>query len=332
MALVMLLAARGDFCSSTAWRICELQSPVGRDATGPGVVGARQRLFGLSLAGGDVDIPAILATPSENMGPPELTERLGDMLTVVQTVANKARLYAKEGDQSLLASLDLSRPMLAGYDLTSTLLAPELHVGLLSEAGWELPLRIGNAHTAKLALLHGFRAVLAESDNQPYGGTNGWHQIKPAAMRNLLSLGGIVGLDIATRPSLVTYWMRVDAADNDEVPTGSLHRRQYAADAEGEEETSAVAGELSYTVAGLHLETSQDLAKAIAYAEFLARARGERCLERFGAQLTPSLVKAHKPEVRTLHRALRMMFNAALVSVGRRRQATHLSRQDPSAG
>lgn len=323
VALVMLLAARGDFCASTAWRICELESPIGRDATGPGIVGSRQRLFGLSIAGGDVDIPAILGAPSANMGAADLVQRLGEMLTVVQNVAKKAKLYADQGDPSVLASFELPRQMLAGSDTTATLLAPELHVGSLSDAGWELPLRIGNAQTAKLALRHGFANVLAESEDHPYEGVNGWHQIKPEAMRNLLSLGGVVGLDIATRPSLVTYWMRVDD-DDDDVPTGSLHRRQHAADAEGEQSGSAVAGEMSYTVAGLHLDKSQDLAKAIAYTEFLARSRGERCVERFGAQLTPSLVKARKPEVRALHRALRIMFNAALISVGRRRQAARL--------
>jgi hypothetical protein len=325
VAFVMLLAARGDFCSATAWRICEVESPVGRDAAGPGIVGSRQRLFGVSLIGGDVDVPAILAAPSKDMGKPELVARLGQMLLVLQSTASRARRYPAEGDPSILATFGLPQRVLAEYDFMSTLLAPELHVSSLTDAGWERPLRIGNAQTTKLALQHGFASVVAESDDNPYEAKQGWRQIKPEAFNVLASLSGIVGLDLALRPSLVTYWMRVDAEGDDGIPVGALHRRLHAADAEDEPGEPAMAGELGYAVAGLRLGTPRELAKAIAYAEFLARGRGERCVKRFGEQLTPSLVKATKTEVRSLHRALRIMFNAALISVGRHRQVERLS-------
>jgi hypothetical protein len=123
----------------------------------------------------------------------------------------------------------------------------------------------------------------------------------------------------------VTYWTRIDSSGTTETAVGALHRRQHAVDSEGEDSGSVVAWDLGYAVAGLRLDAPQDLAKAIAYAEFLARGRGHDCLTRFGDQLTPSLVKAAKPESRALHRSLRMIFNVALVSVARNRQAAALA-------
>jgi hypothetical protein len=88
--------------------------------------------------------------------------------------------------------------------------------------------------------------------------------------------------------------------------------------------TRAVAVALSYSLTGFDLADRRDLARAIAYVEFMASGQVELCAKRFGEQLTPSLVKAHDCEQRGLQRALRTVYNAALVTVGRARQAREL--------
>jgi hypothetical protein len=85
-----------------------------------------------------------------------------------------------------------------------------------------------------------------------------------------------------------------------------------------------VATELSYSLTGFDLADRRDLAKAIAYVEFMASGQIELCAKRFGEQLTPSLVKARDYDQRGLLRALRAVYNAALVTVGRARQAREL--------
>ena len=51
---------------------------------------------------------------------------------------------------------------------------------------------------------------------------------------------------------------------------------------------------------------------------------GQLCAARFGAEMMPAYVKAPSDEVRSLFRSLRMIVNAAVIAVVRRRQADGL--------
>ena len=310
LALVTLLAARGDFGDATVWRACDLSSPVGRGANGPGIVGGRQQLFGISLAGGDVDVPAILATPTANLDKAGLRSELEQMVGAVLHVADEVRAYA----ESELLGLDAQR----GLAVRPALLAPQLNVGT-PVLGWLYPIALGDTNLAQVAVRNGFASAVVEIEATPYG-QHGWRRIEPDRLARLLGLVGSVDLDISIQPSAVTYWVR-EAVEG---KSGALHRRQHST---GHEAGTAVAGDLNYVVEGLDLRNNQELARALAYVELLASGRGQRFVQTFGEQLAPTLVKASSPELRSMYRSMRMILNAALVSVGRSRQAALLTQE-----
>jgi hypothetical protein len=323
VALVTLLALRGDF-SRTAWRVCELESPVGRDATGGGIIERgrqrRQKLLGVSLAGGDVDIPTILTPEPTELDQRGLSSTLEHMLRRLQVVVRRLITYANHGDQSLLSALGVhGDPLLS---IPRVFLMPAVHVGASTSAGWESTL-YGGLAAARHAYTHGFpvAVVEAEGGDAPFtGGSQGWMQVAPGTLRQLAALGAGVNLDTPLRPSLVTYWTR-RASESE----GMLYRRQHLSSAHDDFDHPALAGELAYSVAGLDLDSRNHLATAVAYAEFLARGRGVAFAQQFGDQFTPSLVKGRDESARAIFRSLRIMLNAALVSVARRRQAELLT-------
>ncbi|MEA2184253.1 MAG: hypothetical protein QOF69_3438 [Solirubrobacteraceae bacterium] len=320
LALVMVLAARGAYCDSTVWQVCELDSPVGREASGPGIVGSRQRLFGLSLTGGDVEVPTILHAPKPSMNEAEFVLALDAMLEALERMNRKIDAYASENDKQRLDRIGMTASELASYDRMGTLVGSELHLGPLTDGGWEGPVQVGTSEAVEVAVNRGFERVVLECNDDPYQGSDEWVQIRPFMLRKLAGLAPTIGLDVGFRPSRVTYLMHNDGDDR-----GLLHRRQHAPESHEEATGAAVAGRLSYSLAGFDLGKPTELGPAIAYGEFLAtNEHGPPCRERFGEQLTPSLVKAQNPESRTLVRALRIMFNAALVAVVRQRQARSL--------
>jgi hypothetical protein len=96
----MLLAARGEFCDSSLWILCELNSPVGRSARGPGINGQHQRLLAVALAGGDMMIPAIVATPTDEMtvnglGQTQLAAQLEHLVERLGYVADRIKAYVE---------------------------------------------------------------------------------------------------------------------------------------------------------------------------------------------------------------------------------------------
>jgi hypothetical protein len=308
----MLLAARGDFCDSNLWIVCEFDSPVGRDAQGPGIHEHRQRLLSVALAGGDMMVPAVVLAPTEDMAMTDLVQsalaaQLQNVVARLRHVADRVKAYT--GEEKLQA-FGLTLPALAAYDPLSALLVPEIHVGPLTVGGWPAPVTLAVGDIASLAKERHFKYAVIESGEQPYGAESRWTRVEPAHLRRLAGLICSSGLDIGFRPSSVAYWARNDGC--------GLHRRAVADDLGAR----AVATELGYSLIGFDLKKHQDLAKAIAYVEFVATSSHiQRCAKRFGDQLTPSLVKAHDCEQRGLLRALRATYNAALVAVGRARQA-----------
>lgn len=319
VALVTLLGARGDF-ARTVWRICELDSPVGRDASGPGVVGGRQRLFGVSLAGGDVDVPAIVRPPADEMATEDVLRELDEMLETVSRVRDRLRIYAA-ATRPELTNLGIDRSTLTDHAPKSVLLMPGITVGGFTPVmtsgrrghPWRWSPVFGGANFTRAARLRGFDHAVAETDESP---SSGWSQIRPDVLRRLSGLGVLVDLDIALQPSSVSYWVRQD----DLAGEGNLHRRQHATG----DDSQAVAGAMNFSVLGLRLDTAKDLAVAISYAEFLAQGKSLRFAQQFGDQLAPSFVKAQSEDVRAVFRGLRIMLNAALISAVRRRQAKAL--------
>ncbi len=324
LAVVIVLALRGDY-SRTVWRVCEIESPVGRDARGYGIVERRhqrrQKLLGVSLAGGDVDIPALLAPQAIGLDRPSLSSELEGMLRRLEVVTRILPLYTEQGDASLLRELGLppGDPLLAA---PRVFLMPALHAGMPTSAGWSSTL-YGGIDAARQASEHGFPVAVAEaaSNGGPFkDGPQRWKQVPPATLRQLAALGAGVNLDTPIRPSLVTYWMHQMSASE-----GVLYRRQHITSAHDDFHDTDVAGELTYSVAGLDLDSRNHLATAVAYAEFLARGRGRGFAQQFGDQFTPSLVKGRDEPAQAIFRSLRIMLNAALVSAARRRQAEILT-------
>jgi DNA-binding CsgD family transcriptional regulator len=327
VAAIELLALRGDFGDSFAWRLCQLDSPVGREAKGPGISDSRQRLFGISLIGADVDVPAILTTPPTNqLDQPQLLAEVGLMVSQVLGIANEIRRYAID-ERLLIAGFDLSKEEVTDRDLTSTLLAPEIQLGPAS-GGWDQTISLGDTSLADDALMQGFASAIVETDEPLWSAnaldSSGWHQVRPDTLRRLMG-GASVDLDIEIRPSLVAYWVHAGPGG------GALHRRQIAMGDEDSRSTRLASGGLSYSVVGLDLQSSAHLATAIAYVELLASGRGDLFTRAFGEQFTPSLVKASTHELRSLYRALRVMSHAALAAIVRKRQA-ELIAQKLSAG
>lgn len=311
VAITMLLSARGVFCDFSLWIACELASPVGRDARGPGIHGQRQDLIAIARAGGDMVMPAVVSTPSAQMAVSGLAQtalatQLEDMLRPVIRVANSLTAY--HGSEKL-GAFGLTPSSIAD-ELLSTLLVPELHAGPRDGNDWSGPVNLDAESAANLAAKCGLEQSIVESDDTP-SGASGWIKVQPARLRRLAGLVCSSGLDIAFRPSSVTYSIRIDSS--------GIHRYQIAAEP-GER---AVSTELSYTLTGFDLSEPRQLARAIAYVEFMATSpHVARCAQRFGDQLTPSLLKAHDDDQRGLLRALRSTFNAALLAVGREREAT----------
>ena len=318
VALTFLLAVRGDFCDSNLWIVCDFDSPVGRDAHGPGIHAQRQRLVSLAGAGGDMVVPALLSTPTEKMQMSELVQDefahcLASMAGVLKRVAQRVKAF---GDADKLHAFGITLPQLAAHAPLSTLLVPEVRVGPVEHNDWPTPVRLGGAGAARLAQSRVFQHMIVESDDMPYG-SSGWTLSEPSYLRRLAGLVSASGLDIPFRPSSVAYWRRNDGR--------ALHRRQL-----DDPQLRAVATELSYVLTGFDLSAPRELARAIACIEFMATSPHIRlCGERFGEQMTPSLVKAHDGNQRGLLRALRATYNAALVAVGRERQADAFG--DPSA-
>lgn len=317
IALVLVLAARGDYCDATVWQVCELDTQVGRDASGPGIVGGRQRLFGIALAGGDVVVPAILQTPVADMLEVDFVSELDTMLESVATVISKTRQFARSSNGQLLARVGITPSTIDRYAPESTLLGTELHLGRRAPAGWESPTRVTGSAIAKVAFNHGFRHVVYQTDRSLDDELE-WMLIRAPALREIAGRVAVSGFDLAIRPSRVSYLTHTGHAG-----VGALQRRQLFATPD--DRGFALAGSLGFHAAGFSLDRADELAKAVTYAEFLAtNEHSGSMLDRFSRQLTPALVKAQNPESRALIRALRMLFNAALVSVVRQRQARQL--------
>ena len=213
IAVITLLAARGDLGDSFAWRLCEIDSPVGREAKGPGIVGSRQRLFGISLVGADVDFPAILITPTDHFDKPRLLSDVQRMLGDVLGIAAEIRRYAVYGDGSLLAHLGLSKAAVANRDLTPAFLATDLQVGSPGPAGWEQSLTLGDTSVGVDAVRRGFASAVVETNRggpgSPDADSRRWRRVPSDELRRLIGVVA-VDLDITIRPSLATYWISDD--------------------------------------------------------------------------------------------------------------------------
>jgi hypothetical protein len=311
IAFAILLAARGDYFDRTLWRLCEVDSPVGRGAQVPGMIGHVQRLIGIALSGGDMDLPVLLAAPGEDLDDAALAYQLGGMALRVAEVADKVRRYRTRADGAKLREFGLDPDALREFEPSRTLLGTALRAGPETRGGWLAPLYPGSPEMAQLARDAGFvHTVLETADGPPRSG-EGWTRLSQTLLNQIGARAAIFGLDVAVRGTQAAIYRRDDGR--------AVSRRQLA-DASGSER--ALAREMTFDVQGLDFIKPNELAQAVVFAEFLATSpHAKRCNERFGRDLTPAYVKAPKPESRALFRALRTMRNHALVTVARRRQA-----------
>lgn len=314
VALGLLLAARGDFCDTTVLRAFELDALVGDEAKGPGILGRHQRLFGIAIASGDMTIPLFLAVPFENMNASLLLEELTRMIGRIRRVAGLVKDFAARTDGESLRTIDLSVEMLNAYNPMSALLVPQLRLGpIQAVGGWFTPLTVPRLSTTAVADDYGLQHTVWEIDSSRlYGRPHDWTRIDPYELRRLFGYSRTFGLDLAAHEGHVAYWVRKDRT--------ALHRRQLDAGAH-EPGVRTEARKLTYALQNVG-SSSLELARAIAYTEFLAaNDHSMQCGARFASQLTPALVQAPRDSTRGVVRALRIIYNAALVAVGRQREA-----------
>jgi hypothetical protein len=323
----MLLDARGEFVGHTVWLACHVESPVGRETKGTCITGTansrRQTLLGLAIAGGDMALPAILMeVPSETLSVKELARSLSGMLSRADAVAQKLREYASAThDSGILRRFELTRVELSNYTPPQALLCPILPVGpALAPAGWRAPLvpdmeeLLAHCDAAKP------QHVVLAADLKPTQGA--WHDIKPKRLQQMVAFAISIGLNVIARPSQLHY-DRADAGD-------ALHRIHLQArlgDPPGEPEFAS--SRLGFLLHGfpqavpLQPETDREFARAIAYSEFIAGKDPQgSCIPRFAQEMAPAAVPAR--EARPIVRALRIMQNAPLVMLARKRQADSL--------
>jgi hypothetical protein len=210
--------------------------------------------------------------------------------------------------------LELARDALLTFEPMTTALVPELHLRAAQPDRWLQPLTLPRNVAKAFAGRHDVSYGVVEIDDQPYAKPADWIRIRPETLRQVAAYVAAADLDIPFQPSSVSYYVRRDES--------AMHRRQHPT---APENTRAVANDLCYALTGFNLRNIRDMGAAIAYIEFLATTTHiQQCCKRFADQLTPALLKAHEAEPRALVRALRMTFNAALVAVGRDRQARAL--------
>ncbi len=328
VAFTMLLAARGDFLEHTVWRMCELDSPVGRSAKGPGIPDGQhvQRLFGPMLGGPDMHLPALLAPPPENLDSAALARQIGSMLARTDGIAEKVRNYAKTAVPDKLREFELTVDELRAYRPSQTILVPKLAIGPPLPAGWLGALSPDTAVFVREMESLSFQRAVLEVDDDPYAGPEPVAWIDRRLLRRLLGWAFTTALDIEVRPAEVSYC--IVERDGFHI----LHRRQHEDNRRGPETVRAVAMEMSFALLGFNLDAAYgsrfdpELALAIAYAEFLATSTHPmECGQRFVEHFAPSLVKARDDASRAFVRALRMISNTALVAVARQRQADELA-------
>jgi hypothetical protein len=316
LALPMLYQARGEFVARSAWHVVEIRSPVGKGASGPGIVGGQQLLYGLARVGGDICLPTFLRAPDAHTDEKIVTRVIHDALERAHAVAAKLSDYALT-DEHALRALDISPASLAEQTVAGALLVPQLHVGSASEdSEWALPVHPNAGALWEMVRPLGIERLVAEAPDDPRTDLGAWDRIPPEQLRQLLAFAGQMGLDTAVRGSAVTYLLRADGL--------IYHRHQHAG--AGARASRGVAQRMSFDVAGFHdpLDRLRARAEAIGYIEYLATSETPlRCAERFGAQHAPALIKA--PNARPLLCALRMITNDLVVCAARRRQAQELA-------
>jgi hypothetical protein len=334
LAIVMLLHARGDYVDHAVWMACYVDSPVGRGATGPCIIGSttkrRQRCYGLALAGGDMALAAILGIPANAMTGAELARGLAQMLARADRVAQRLREYAAGGAGTAeLEVFGLKPATLATYDPPSALLSTALPIGPVEPAaGWRRPITPEPdaliAHAGAAAPVH---TVLEANVTAT---RTGWHTITARALQSMLAHATSIGLNVATRPALLRY----DRSDDGRELQRIFYRSEPTTSAGMGDPSSSPSVVKGFRIIGFpdltagSLSRSDSLlhARAIAYAEYIA---GDdpygKCLERFGLDLAPAAIKATDPNPRAFLRALRIAENALLVATVRSRQAAELA-------
>lgn len=321
IALAIVLAARGDFCANTVIAFAALNARVGGEATGPAILGHEQRLFGPTLQSSDMKVPLLLKVPGSRLDGRLLLDEVETIVDQIATVSARRRPVADTAADALDA-IGVTAQQLVAYNPLSAVLAPQLEVGPLQLTGFlkmiEFPPGSAQRVTAKHRLRHG--AVLETAHRKPSGRREDWIEIDPVDLRDLFAQARGFGFELPGQASHVAYWRRRDSK--------ALYRRLLAAPALSDEDARAAGVHLTYAV-DLGGSGTSNLARGIAHCELLATTGGpeDTCLERFARQLTPCLVKATDDGPRGLVRALRVMFNIALVAVGRRREATEIDQR-----
>lgn len=316
LALTMLLAARGDLREASTWMICEIDSLVGRRASGPGTVASGGRLLGVALVGRDVTLPVMLVTPPPAMTQLEFAEELNRMLSEIAFVASRLRTsYAT----ARLQTLGLSAHDLLVYMPTTTVLVPELYVHRGRDDRRVDPLVLPGEAARRLAPDHGFAHGMVEINDNPQIKPEEWVRLVPETRSGLLPFDA--GTDFHMSPHLasVSYYLRRDGS--------VLHRRQRSALIDP---VQGVRTDVSFALSGFNARDIYSMSSAIGYAELLAaKTEVRRCNDRFADQLRPGLVKAQGADQRTLLHALQMTCNMALVAVGRDRAIHRADEENP---
>jgi hypothetical protein len=314
LAIPLLLEARGEFVNHTVWYVTELDSPVGKEASGPGIVAGRQQLYGLARAGGDMCLPACLRAPAENIDKKQLTKAITDMLKRANDVTAALRVYARSQENGL-ATLDVDTGKLIEGTSGDTLLAPELHVGMSANGDWRTSIAPNAAALWEAVRPLGIARVVVESSVDHLAEPDGWTRVPPERLEQMLPFASQMGLDTAVRASEVAYLLRRDGL--------ALHRHQHV-DVPPSRALTGISQSMSFEIAGFDdLLSNRRWAEAIGYIEYLVTSEHPRgCAARFGERHVPGAIKA--PNARPLLCAIRMISNDLLVSAARRRQVNEL--------